>query len=257
MSSYVLRLLSGDSLNNKGDSYQNKLSPLIVGHCENSDIRLANESEYEDIDFFTILYDDKIDNWYLIRLSREADILINGQQLDAIHYLHNNDIISAGIVDFKFTISKADYPENGKVVFVPSHIKQYIRRFIIPVFLFLAILAGWQVLSTISRNNEWKALDKYVTSIYRLEIPEILIQERQGDGFVTIASIPDNSTVGTAFVTKDGTVITARHCIEPWVAFSSESIVATQDTMLKRYVSTSITRELLEGDTNLRVISRV
>ena len=247
---YSLKVLAGDRLAQKGTVVKGDCAPLTVGQCSDADVKITNDSPWEDANCFVVLKNDGFEGWHLARISRNVDLKVNGIPVDRIRYLHEKDIISCGRIDFRFDILKSEKDFNGKYEIIQSSIKR-LWFGVACAFLLLSVSLASYVVSQ-NRNREIKAADlvSLEASIYRITVPYALLQEKQDDGsIVTRDSIPVN-TSGTCFVTDEGFLVTARHCIEPWLNESCPD-------ELRLAASHAITESIMSDDPQLRILCAV
>lgn len=247
---FTLKVLAGDRLAQKGTIVKGDSAPLTIGQCSDADIRIANESPWEDTNCFVVLKNDGFEGWHLVRVDRNVDLKVNGTPVDRTCYLHEKDIISCGRIDFRFDILKSEKDFSGKYEVIQSSIKRLWIGMACAFLLLSVTWASYVVLQNLNREIKATDLVAFETSIYRITVPYVLLQEKLDDGsIVTIDSISVN-TSGTCFVTNEGQLITARHCIEPWLDDSCSDEI-------KLAASYAISESLLSDDPRLRILCAV
>lgn len=186
-------------------------SPLTIGQMEGCDVRILNHSQYEDVVFAKILPDCDNEGWHIVKVSPYYPILINGTKLNRVHYLADGDVIDIKGHHFRFNIREGE--QSAPAV---THIHK-------------AGKAVWAIIAVICLAIAFVGHHLYdnqresITDAMKAEIMSSILTTRVdslqlvcGDSVVdtyTYASSP----VGTAFLTTDSLIVTARHCIQPWL----------------------------------------
>ena len=84
---YSLKVLAGDRLAQKGTVVKGDCAPLTVGQCSDADVKITNDSPWEDANCFVVLKNDGFEGWHLARISRNVDLKVNGIPVDRIKRL--------------------------------------------------------------------------------------------------------------------------------------------------------------------------
>ena len=118
---YSIRLEREDAFHKAGDQIVNADNTLYIGQNESCDIRIANESQYEDTIFAVIEKRTDGKGWKLIGLSpyKEHEIRVNGTPIHHVHFLNDGDRISFSgqRQELTFSIREDDkYTTSGIVV---------------------------------------------------------------------------------------------------------------------------------------------
>ena len=177
---------------------------ILVGQGEDADIRLPNTGLYKDQAIAVVRISGG--THFLIRLSPQFDIRVNGQQMGAFTPLNASDVIMVEGETIRCKNASGGANQNGK-------------RFHPVVVLLLPVLVISLVLLALksSRNISEAQADKYTSSMYQVSVRQVILQALRGGRYYPVDSVAVETLVGTGFVTAEGRFITARHVAEPWM----------------------------------------
>lgn len=222
---YSLRLLGSNAFHAKGDVLKTTNKVLNIGETSDCEIRYE-AGQYEPERYATIVENQDGKSWRLIQRSEHVSAKIAGSGgFGFVHQLKDGDVISFDGQDLELefhTHFDSNYGKNGIVV--EQHTNKRLIRGIIGAIVALSIIVlglvyfvhiGEEV-STI-RNDQ---LQEFHSSVYIIRVDSVQwIEVTKGDtSLVRPTKIMDSGgAVGTAFLTNDMKLITARHCIEYWI----------------------------------------
>jgi len=220
---YTLRYCRSEESHKAGEKIAAATETVRIGQQEDCDIRFANNTDFADETFAIISPRVDKKGWKLIACSEHVRTTVNGTPLKIIHYLSDGDHISFDgyrqELLFNTHSDTAYIPSNGIVhINAPMSRKLVCALIMIPV-LFLGAWIAYSVHTNNQDKLRAKTLDKAKSSIYMLSVNTVYF-ERIVSGDTTCIdsfSYEGNGIVGTAFLTKDSLIVTARHCIEPWL----------------------------------------
>lgn len=227
-------------------------SPLTIGQMEGCDVLIRNHSKYEDVVFAKIMPTRDNGGWHIVKLSQYYPILINGNELNRVHYLQDGDVIEIKGHHFKFNIR-----EGQQVAPAITHIHKAgkaVWGIIAAIFVILAFVA-YQLYDN-QRERITDAMKAEITaSIFTTRVDSL--QLTYCDSVVetyTYASSP----IGTAFLTTDSLTVTARHCIQPWLNMALPHEYADIPKMTEWPIEKALlaeTENQLSGEDKWRIIS--
>ena len=155
-------------------------------------------------------------SWRLVRMDDDIDMKVNGKPLHIVHYLRHGDRITWCEEEFIFTEGTGS-EEAGT----------YFSRF---RKLVIGLACGFVAITTIlllllgsDDIRQWE-MAGLKQSICKISVTDIIYQEvRITNGMKTVTAIDsvflaEGSCSGTGFFDTKGNFITARHCVEPWIA---------------------------------------
>lgn len=247
-----------------GEHFYNAFRPLTIGQFNSSTIVLPCSDDLLPQDFCTIKASES-GSWILIKQTDFYPIQVNNQVLDCVCRLYDGDVISLNGVSFVFNIHEDDnYTETQGILRTPSrHNKGQIWIWCCSLLAVLAISIGYPVLKE-SRNSFTNSEDNAVrASLFKIEVEEVILQmhtseDNHGEYRDVDTYLLDNNSIGTCFLTADSLLVTARHCVEPWLDFCNwEDSTTLTDLPQEIYWSIIAERSQLEqADTLYRVVSR-
>lgn len=222
---YSLRLLGSNAFHAKGDVLKTTNKVLNIGETSDCEIRYEAD-QYEPERYATIVENEDGKSWRLLQRSEHVSAKIAGSGgFGYVHQLKDGDVIcfdGQGLELEFHTHFDSNYGKNGLVV--EQHSSKNTIRGIIGaiVFLFIAILGVVYFLRSEEKSPtiQYDQLQDYLSSVYIVRVDSVQwIEITKGDtSLVCPTKIMDIGRVaGTAFLTKDKKLITARHCIEYWI----------------------------------------
>ena len=222
---YSLRLLGSNAFHAKGDVLKTTNKVLNIGETSDCEIRYE-AGQYEPERYATIVENQDGKSWRLIQRSEHVSAKIAGSGgFGFVHQIKDGDVISFDGQDLELefhTHFDSNYGKNGIVV--EQHTNKRVIRGIIGaiVAMFIVILG----LAYFLRQEEkapairYDQLQEYLSSVYIIRVDSVQwIEVTKGDtSLVRPTKIMDSGgAAGTAFLTNDMKLITARHCIEYWI----------------------------------------
>ena len=198
-------------------------NPVRIGQRADCDIRLPNGGPYADELFAVIRPARSADGWQIIPASAYVQTLVNGSPVVLTHYLQDGDCIAFSETDaeIEFEVRKGDSFGNQTVHF--TSLSRRMRAVWSCVAVLAAGLLAYAILAGhIGQRRDRKALKSAEESVLQMMV-DSLYYVRDANGKEEIlrrhAASENRGLVlnGTAFLTSDGLLVTARHCIEPWL----------------------------------------
>ena len=192
---YVLRFENSDSLHKAGDQVFNADATLRIGQQEGCEVLLANETQYEDAVLAVIIRNDDGEGWRIIRTSsyREHAVRVNGTEVDYVQHLSDGDRIAfeGSKQELLFNVRSDDEYNGSKPVVVPHTFPKWLiaTLVLLPLVLFGV---GYGIMS---HNMEKKMLTEDMIKQAEKSVVQIK--------------------------TDDSLLVTARHCVEPWLNVDS------------------------------------
>lgn len=186
---------------------------VIMGQCEGSDIRLSNPGPFEDVAVAKIIPSGS-GGWCLVRLSRDYPVSVSGRAVAYVHHLEDKDNIEAGTLEptVRFRIGPGAQPPQ---TIVHRGLSRRGVAVLTTAFILLVLSAAWWVRHVTGRDSlSEQMLAAAQASLYRLEVDSLFLFE--GDSLMGTYAYPA-APAGTAFLTADSLLVTARHCVEPWL----------------------------------------
>ena len=205
---------------------------MSIGQGLSCDVQLPCTDLYEPQVFASVLTNESGDGWILVKRSDCCRIMVNGKELTIALSLSNGDVISLTDdtvkEEFRFEMfDDGDYDGNRGFVYK----KHKDNRLIVAMTIMLSVLAlGIAAYSIVFPNQkDLRRYDwgQYKSSVYQITVDSVcLICDSIVDGtrqsVVVEETDLEQAFVGTAFLcldhdTGDTLLVTARHCVEPWI----------------------------------------
>lgn len=251
---YTLTFRRGDALHRKGEIFKNDEIPLSIGQSCDCDLRLPEDPEYECVNYITILKNPEEEGWRIVRCNDIHEIFVNGQHLNYVHYLSDNDRITfeGQQCELSFNIKKDNAYSGNKL---GVELRKINRRIYSVVWGSIAVLLIGFVFLQIITDKSIVPGNIVEDDILKVRLESIVLQQVDViDGKERVVGL-DSMEIdksGTGFLTDCGKFITARHCIEPWLDESPDNISSRMvDMALEAYNYFSHT-----NSTYRRLISR-
>ncbi|MBR5068140.1 MAG: serine protease [Bacteroidales bacterium] len=238
-----------------GDSVLNGNKPLDIGQGVFCDVQIPESDLYEPHLFATIVpikndSDNKTkssEGWYVVKRTDCHRLSVNGIDIDIAQVLKNGDVISffdtginniSSLAELKFEVFDDGEFEAKRGIVFKKHNDQRTYYLTTAVMALLAIgIAAYALLVLQRKDLHHEDLSKVNSAIYHITTDSVyLIQNIFEDGLykqiVTDSIELGMAAEGTAFLTSDSLFVTARHCIEPWIADEEWDGVSTGAKML-------------------------
>ena len=222
---YSLRLLGSNAFHAKGDVLKTTNKVLNIGETTDCEIRFE-PGQYEPERYATIVENEDGRSWRLIQRSEYVNARIAGSGgFGYVHQLKDGDVIGFDRQDMELefhTHYDGNYGKTGLVI--EQHTNKRAIRGIMGAIVALSIVVFGMVCFMHSEEKvptiSYEQLQDYLSSVYITRVDSVQwIEVVKGDtSLVQPTKIMDNGgATGTAFLTTDKKLVTARHCIEYWI----------------------------------------
>ena len=207
-------------------------NPVRIGQREDCDVLLSNAGPYADELFAVVRRCQEGDGWVLVPASEYVRTLVNGTPISLYHHLQDGDRItfSETEADITFEIRHGERFGTETVRF------QTLSRRVLAIAAVAAVLVVGLVLWGLQSNEREKRLEKRdLKALAAVDTSVFIIRVDSLEYVEKTAGLPDKvldhaevSMEGTAFLDDRGNLITARHCIEPWLNMD-ESLISVKN----------------------------
>ena len=221
---YSLRLKGNYANKKNGDLIKNASTPLTIGETADCDIQFdSSDNKYIPEYYATIAPNADGKSWRIIKRSPHIDVNIVGHGGFAyVCNLNDGDIITFGNHHNEVIFhTHNDDNFNGALSTTPKPQRQWL--YIASLFIIATIMVFSNIMM---RSNKPKALDlddvknALHSSVYLIKVDSVAHLETDNGQITATHRIikPQEETIyGTAFLTTDSLLITARHCVEYWL----------------------------------------
>lgn len=252
---YTIGFECDDALHKSGEQLFNAENPLRIGQTASCELRLPNSSQFENAVFAVIEKRQGHDDWKLIRVSpfAEHEVRVNGTPVTYVHLLHDGDRITfeGQRQELLFRIREDENYNVSGILSVPKN--KAMRTLVIWAFVMTLALCLFGVYWLYNRPITQKMIEEAKQSVFQISVDSIkLLAIQDHDTTVLNVCRKDLPGPGTAFLTSDSLLITARHCIEPWLNVNDTVRMDTLSPVLPPYIKMAlqaVTNEVV-GDEN-------
>lgn len=228
---YTLKYGQTDSLHKRGEVVIVPSGDVYIGQQADCHVKFCNNTEYENERFAIIRPTRIAGEWQLIPASEFIHTFVNGMPVNLVHYLNDGDRITfegeeQELIFNRHEDGKADSLQGIHVIAAPM--SRGLIAFLIALPIVLFGLIAWYMSRDNIADQELMALR---TSVLQISVDSVYYVECTSAGETVLRGFSyqneeDHVISGTAFVTKDSRIVTARHCIEPWL---NDSTAVTAD----------------------------
>lgn len=260
---YTLRFGCNDSLHKAGEQVINADNTLYIGQTVACDIRLNNDTQFEDAVIAVIEKREADKGWKIIKLSpyMEHEVRINGTPINHVHFLNDGDRIA-----FEGQRQELAFNTREDELYTSSGIvrmgKRSNRTLTAWMLLISVALIGFVIQQLHSRPMSSKMIERAKQSVFQIKVDTVALTVCRGDSVTVLETAVLHDVFGTAFLTTDGILVTARHCIEPWLDVTDGTHMDTVDAstepqikMALKAVTNNIIAESQGDDTRWQMVS--
>ena len=222
----TLCFMQTDACHRAGERIAASSSVVRIGQQEDCDVRFENRSDYADELFAIVRLCRTGDGWQLIPCSEFEPVTVNGAKIGLVHYLTDGDRIAFGDEgrELLFNVHRDGNVDtaSGTIHIAPSPSGKWMAALVLISILLTALLGGAVYRTTHAEKRMLAALDRVKPSVLRICVDSVYFVEMTSSGATVLrtwstAENNGHAVSGTAFLTQDSLLITARHCIEPWL----------------------------------------
>ncbi len=235
---YSLRISGSNAFHAKDDVLKTTNKVLHIGETADCGIRFES-GEYEPERYASIVENEDGKSWRLIQRSQHVKAEIAGSGgFGYVHQLKDGDVIAFEGQDMELEFHTHHDGCYGKEGFIIEHIvieqprskKPLLFGFIAAV-LIMGLL-GFALYNYWPRDIRYKDIKDFEKSVFLVRVDSVQwIAVSRGDTTLIkpTAVMEGCAPVGTAFLTKNGKLITARHCIEYWISEDVDDMPKTRE----------------------------
>lgn len=270
---YTLRAVHAAGSGNSNRQLMAGADTVHMGQTSDCEWHFDNPTNYVD-EIYAVIRPGQISGeWVLVPTTEHVGVSVNGSRVGLIHYLHDGDLISfdGERQELRFNVHHdGRYSADIGVVYIPVRLS---KATIISLFIAVALVIGvvWLLIERANQRTEEisKKLNAIgVTDVFSIKVDTIyfIADVIDADGTMHADTIKryaysptDGGVVsGTAFIVNDSLLVTARHCIQPWLNDPSINEATCPDDLPfgpVRWAFEAETNKQLNGSDSLRVIS--
>ena len=207
---FSLKAKGGNAFIPDGKRFKFTQNTVNIGETADCDIRYTNVSTLPDY-YASILCDDENDSWYIVARSSDVPIHISGKgNIGFAQTLTDGDVIQFEGQEMTL-LFRTHYDDKYEDTEEKHHLWQWVVA--IACCLLAAVLT-WQL------NQPSPITEADVApleeSLFLVKVDSV--QHKLNEKLIRPTLVlNDNVPTGTAFLTTDSILVTARHCVEYWI----------------------------------------
>lgn len=242
---FALRFRSDDGVHKKGDIQHEGGNVMYIGQTPECALKLPSHADYADTCYAVIIKNIGDEGWRIVRQETTADIRINGIPLELVKNLHHGDRLTFDHTEMTFTEEQGVAPQE-------VYVSRRGNKALWGVLGMLAVALVAVVFYLVQRDKDvFDVFASEIESIYKIEADTLLVLNSSNDTLDVVGV--SRADIGTGFVTDEGYFVTARHCVEFWLAHEQELVPQLKDIeseVVKRAIE-------VEMDSTLRLVAKL
>lgn len=221
---YSIRFIEGNVFHAKDDVLNTSEKVLNIGEYPDCPIRYETSEGYEPEYYATIVKNEDSEGWRIVKRSPFIDVDIAGNGgFGYVHQLKDGDIIGFGDgkMALQFNLHQdGDYSDTGiKIVHQSNHRLLYAM---VALVCLVTVGVGYLLYDRWNQSDLHQDVKVYSSSVYIIMADSVqLVKVYEGKeeqiGETKDLAYTGEREIGTAFLTTEGKLVTARHCIEFWL----------------------------------------
>lgn len=221
---YSIRFMEGNAFHAKDDVLNTSEDVLNIGEYPDCPIRYEASDGYEPEYYATIIKNEDGEGWRIVKRSQFIDVEIAGNGgFGFVHQLKDGDIIGFGDgrMSLQFNLhQEGDYSDAGIKI-----IHQTNYRFLYAIVALVCVVGagvGYLLYERWNQTDLHQDVKVYSSSVFLImadsvQLVKVYDGKEEQVGETKDLTYTGEREIGTAFLTTDGKLITARHCIEFWL----------------------------------------
>lgn len=226
VSYYTLKYQQTDALHKKGEVVVVTTGELRIGQQDDCKVLFHNNTDYENELYAIIRPTCNEGEWQLIPASEYIKTYVNGNPVDLVHYLNNGDRITFEEEEQELLFEahrddKYNAAAGVQMIAAPISRRLIVCMIAFPIILFLPIV-GYIIKGNYDEEQREALLADLHRSILQISVDTVQYIEVTSQGERVLKEFSYQKSEGhiingTAFLSLDSCIVTARHCIEPWL----------------------------------------
>ena len=224
---FSLRCKGGNAWHENGTSIKLTAKAVNIGETADCDVRFDADG-YEPDYYATILQNEDGKSWRIVRRSQYAEISVEGHgPIGIAHQLKDGDILHFGAQQMGLQFNehydnRYDTDERKKRVWPWIAVAAV---FLVGIAFFLNNMRADDSISM----NDVAPLEESIYLIKVESVEQVKIVNGRDTIVCNTKKLTDNAPIGTAFLTTDGRLVTARHCVEYWIGYNLDLTTKVDD----------------------------
>ena len=219
----VLTVKGGNAWHRCGENVALTERMVTIGETCDCDVRY-DAGEYLPEHYATIIHDEGSDDWRIVKRSQFVDISIDGKGcVDYVATLSDGDVIRIEGHQMALQFHTVKSTEGTK-----EQTWLWLIAGIFGVLSVVTFLLGTNQRRAISEQDV-EALETSLFIVKVDSVQHIMISDGQEHMQHPTKNLVNHAPTGTAFLTSDGLLVTARHCVEYWIGSDLDLKTKVQD----------------------------
>lgn len=211
-----LKFKGGNTFHENGGFLKSAERIVNIGETVDCDVRYDSDGMSPEY-YASIVRNDDGESWRIVRRSQYVDVSIIGKgPVDYARQLHDGDVVQFGSQPMSLLFqSHFDSHHDG----APKDNRYWLWPAAALAFMLVA-LSVVVMQRKVDGINE-KDILPLEESVFLLKVDSVrkmLVAGEKMQQMCPTKVLDDEAPTGTAFLTTDGTIVTARHCVEYWLA---------------------------------------
>ncbi|MBR5102187.1 MAG: hypothetical protein IK092_03610 [Muribaculaceae bacterium] len=262
---YTLKFRGSTGGHRSGDVVKNSSVPLTIGECADCEVKFErHDKRYAPEYYATILPNADGESWRIVKRSPHVDVSIVGHGgFSYVYNLRNGDVITFGgqRASLQFQVRNDARYDSAGAVTVEHKTSKWIYGIIIGLIAAM-VLGGLWFYNRSHKEILYDDVSQFESSVLKISVDSVERVLMHGDTREVLASkaLDEEKIVGTAFLTADGKLVTARHCVEYWLGeemWPSLKIDSLESDDIRRWAAEVETFNIENEDVDSAQVLRV
>ncbi len=263
---FSLKMKGNSKFHKNGDCIKNAGNIITIGETNDSDIRMERlEKNYAPEYYATIVPNDDGKSWRIIRRSPHVDINIIGHtNVEYVYNLQDGDMIAFGRQKQEMLFNVHDdkeFKDNATLWSPRDNLKLVYALF--ATIIAVVIMGAIWIRAGMKKEISLDDVRQMEASVFMIRVDSVKIKKNmEGESLTLFTKRFENEgkPTGTAFLTDDGRLVTARHCVHYWLGEPFDpttDIDSLHDDNMMKWVARAETYNLQKEENNDTIMQTV
>ena len=250
-----LRFKGGNAYNHNGKRL--KLTERIVNIGETADCDVRYESEGLQPEYYaSIIQNEDGNSWRIVKRSQHLEITIVGKgKTGYAHQLVDGDLIQFD--NQQMALSFHTHYDNLYDEEEQKNIWQWGIVGMLGLVSFIAVALSIGNRQDMISNKDVEPLEESIYLVKVDSVRRMLITQNKEEWIPPTKQLEGEAPTGTAFLTRNGELISARHCVEYWIGSNLDLTTKVEelrkDDILRWAIETETFNQVHEDDSIMQL----
>lgn len=210
-----LKFKGGNAYHSNGKQLKRTERIVNIGETPDCDVRYDSEGLQPEY-YASIIQNDDGKSWRIVKRSQHVDIIIEGKGV--IGYAHQ--LTDGDIVQFDKQQMTLNFHTHYDDCYDDDERRNIWLRTIAIVFGLIAVTTASLFRYVRQDDISYQDVESLEGSVFFVKVDSVcrmLITKEKEEELYPAKVLTSEAPTGTAFLTTDGRLITARHCVEYWI----------------------------------------